>query len=102
MFDDDCLIRGFAENDQLAAHIREEYQSYPEDIRIRFRQYVSTLADVANDGRLAPFGWVEVHLPVRSDVDGERVTVSVSPNMLVRAIAAWDKGEVYLPGNIEI
>jgi hypothetical protein len=63
---------------------------------------MATLASLANDRRLAPFGKVEVHLSVRSDVDSEMVDIAVSPNMLARAYEAWNNGDDYIPGNAEV
>lgn len=98
MFDD---MKSISDLEQVGAHIRDEYLELPDNVRDQFRDWVTSLAAIANDARGAVLGSVCVHLPVRSDVDGEKITVVVSPNMLVRAIAAWDRDEEYITGSLE-
>jgi hypothetical protein len=44
---------------------------------------------------------LNLHVGVQNDLVGEMESVAVSPGTLVKAIAAWDRGEEYLHGDLE-
>jgi len=91
------LVRLVQQRDQIVAPIRDRYLRLDDNKRDVFRRWVGRLVQ-AGEAPVYETGTsvaMRVHLQVPGQ--GEMETVAISPHILARAIAVWDKGEEYLP-----
>lgn len=90
------IVKVGQRRDQLHAQIRDEYLRLDEPRRCILRKWVDAVA-LAGEGPVAETGLsvdARVHLEVQGSQEME--TVTVSPGILAKAMAAWDKGEDFI------
>jgi len=86
-----------SQKDQRLADIRTAYNAMNPQRRAKFREWVQEVGGVESKFYGSQFlAQTQIGVLVLEG-DGDARGISVAPASLVRAIAAWDKNEEYIP-----
>jgi hypothetical protein len=89
-----------APKDQTYADIRDEYYRLSPTERQTFRQWVEQIACVKRLSGVPLHAWAKVSISIPMGDDHRELVTS--PKMLVEAIQAWDQGQEFLPGVLDL
>lgn len=91
------MLRIEAESDQELAAFKEEYMGLTEEERTAYREWVKRHVAIQfcpNSVPIRSRALVQVYIPQGEEGD---ITAALSPSLLLKAIEAWDKGEMFRP-----
>lgn len=92
--------KALARLDQQLGSIKLLYESLPQEEKEQFRNWLMKLDAPSKE----KFAWlrtsVKVSVSVPEALVGEEETISLKPIVLLKAIEAWETGEVFSPRSI--